>query len=93
MTITSATNQHLTEIRKLGRVAARARTGRFVAEGEDFYEAAHAARITPLYVLCAQGHAAAQPAGWLEVAPALSYSHGLMSGSGPVPIPTSGASA
>jgi TrmH family RNA methyltransferase len=71
MTITSATNRHLTEIRKLGRVGARARTGRFVAEGEDFYEAAHAARVTPLYVLCAQGHEAAQASGWLEVAPAL----------------------
>jgi TrmH family RNA methyltransferase len=71
MTITSATNRHLTEIRKLGRVAARARTGRFVAEGEDFYEAAHAARIDPLYVLCAQGHETAHEAGWLEVAPAL----------------------
>ena len=71
MTITSATNRHLTEIRKLARVAGRARTGRFVAEGEDFYAAAHAARITPLYVLCAQGHEAARDAGWLEVAPAL----------------------
>jgi TrmH family RNA methyltransferase len=71
MTITSATNRHLTEIRKLARVAARSRTSRFVAEGEDFYEAAHAARITPLYVLCAQGHEAAHDAGWLEVAPAL----------------------
>ena len=71
MTITSTTNQHLTEIRKLGRGAARARTGRFVAEGEDFYEAAHAARISPVYVLCAQGHESAGQAGWLEVAPAL----------------------
>ena len=71
MTITSATNRHLTEIRKLARVAGRARTGRFVAEGEDFYAAAHAARITPLYVLCAQGHEGAREAGWLEVAPAL----------------------
>ena len=71
MTITSASNRHLTEIRKLARVGARARTGRFVAEGEDFYAAAHAARISPLYVLCAPGHEAAHEAGWLEVAPAL----------------------
>ena len=35
MTITSPTNRHLKEIRKLGRSAARADTGRFVAEGED----------------------------------------------------------
>ncbi len=71
MTITSPTNRHLTEIRKLARAATRARTGRFVVEGEDLYEAAHAARISPLYVLCAQGHEAARDAGWLEVAPAL----------------------
>ena len=71
MTITSPTNKHLTEIRKLARAATRARTGRFVVEGEDLYEAAHAARISPLYVLCAQGHEAARDAGWLEVAPAL----------------------
>ena len=71
MTITSTTNQHLTEIRKLGRAAARAGSGRFVAEGEDFYEAAHAARVSPLYVLCAQGHESAGRAGWLEVEPGL----------------------
>ena len=71
MTITSPTNRHLTEIRKLSRPATRARTGRFVIEGEDLYEAAHAARIPPLFVLCAQGHEAAREAGWLEVAPAL----------------------
>jgi TrmH family RNA methyltransferase len=71
MTITSPTNQHLTEIRKLSRAATRARTGRFVVEGEDLHEAAHAARISPLYVLCTQGHEAARPGGWLEVAPAL----------------------
>jgi RNA methyltransferase, TrmH family len=71
MTITSASNRHLTEIRKLARVGARAQTGRFVAEGEDFYAAARAARISPLYVLCAPGHESAHEAGWLEVAPAL----------------------
>jgi len=71
MTITSPTNKHLTEIRKLARAPTRARTGRFVVEGEDFLEAADAARISPLYVLCAAGHEAAQRAGWLEVEPAL----------------------
>jgi TrmH family RNA methyltransferase len=71
MTITSPTNQHLTEIRKLSRAATRARGGRFVVEGEDFLEAAAAARISPLYVLCAQGHEAAREHGWLEVAPKL----------------------
>ena len=49
MTITSNTNPHLKEIRKLGRASARAKTGRFVAEGEDLYEAAHAAGREPLY--------------------------------------------
>jgi len=69
--ITSKTNSHLTEIRKLARASARSRSGRFVAEGEDLNEAAHAARITPLYVLAAQGFAGARGAGWLEVAPEL----------------------
>ena len=67
MTITSPTNQHLTEIRKLARAPARRDSGRFVAEGEDLNEAAAAARISPLYVLCAQGHESAAKAGWLEV--------------------------
>lgn len=71
MTITSPTNRHLTEIRKLARAAARSRSGRFVAEGEDLNEAAHAARITPLYVLAAQGDSRAHARGWLEVEPAL----------------------
>jgi TrmH family RNA methyltransferase len=71
MTITSPTNRHLTEIRKLARAEARSRSGRFVAEGEDLNEAAHAARITPLYVLAAQGDSRAQTRGWLEVEPAL----------------------
>ncbi|HEX2703611.1 MAG TPA: RNA methyltransferase [Solirubrobacteraceae bacterium] len=55
MTITSNTNQHIKEIRKLGRASVRAKTGRFVAEGEDLYEAAHAAGREPLYALCAPG--------------------------------------
>jgi TrmH family RNA methyltransferase len=71
MTITSATNQHLTEIRKLSRASTRARTGRFVVEGEDFLQAATAAGVSPLYVLCAQGDTSAARNGWLEVAPAL----------------------
>ncbi len=69
--ITSKTNSHLTEIRKLAHASARSRSGRFVAEGEDLNEAAYAARITPLYVLAAQGFEGARGAGWLEVAPEL----------------------
>ena len=71
MTITSPTNQHITEIRKLSRASARRESGRFVAEGEDLQEAALAARVSPLYVLCARGHESAGEAGWLEVEPAL----------------------
>jgi len=71
MTITSPTNQHLTEIRKLSRAATRARSGRFVVEGEDFLMAAAAAGISALYVLCVPGHEGAREAGWLEVAPEL----------------------
>ncbi|HXR13005.1 MAG TPA: RNA methyltransferase [Solirubrobacteraceae bacterium] len=70
MTITSPTNQHITEIRKLARASARRESGRFVAEGEDLQEAALAARISPLYVLWARGCATAVDAG-LEVAPEL----------------------
>ena len=69
--ITSKTNSHLSEIRKLARASARSRSGRFVAEGEDLNEAADAARITPLYVLAAQGFEGERGSGWLEVAPAL----------------------
>jgi TrmH family RNA methyltransferase len=65
MTITSPTNKHVKEIRKLGSAAARAKTGRFVAEGEDLYEAAHAAGREPLYVLCAAG-LGRERANWLE---------------------------
>ena len=71
MTITSPQNQHLTEIRKLSRASTRAGSGRFVIEGEDFYAAATAAGIEPLYLLCVQGHEKAATPGWLEVAPAL----------------------
>src|ERR1700722_18496053 len=69
--ITSKTNIHLSEIRKLARASARSRSGRFVAEGEDLNEAAGAARVSPLYVLVAQGFEGARRAGWLEVAPDL----------------------
>jgi TrmH family RNA methyltransferase len=71
VTITSPTNQHLTEIRKLGRASARARSGRFVAEGEDLYAAAHAAGRVARYVLCPAGDARAPREGWLEVEPSL----------------------
>jgi len=46
--ITSEQNQHLKEIRRLGRREARARSGRFVAEGEDLLAAADAAGWEPL---------------------------------------------
>jgi TrmH family RNA methyltransferase len=70
MTITSKTNQRIKEIRKLGGASARAKAGRFVVEGEDLYEAAHAAGRKALYVLCASGLARGRD-GWHEVTPAL----------------------
>jgi TrmH family RNA methyltransferase len=71
MTITSKTNRHLTEIRRLAGAGARARSGRFVVEGEDLFMAADAAGVSALYVLCAQGRADASRPGWLEVEPSL----------------------
>jgi TrmH family RNA methyltransferase len=71
MAITSKTNPHLTEIRRLAGAGARSRSGRFAVEGEDLLMAADAAGIRPLYVLCAQGSACARRAGALEVDPAL----------------------
>jgi TrmH family RNA methyltransferase len=71
MTITSANNKHLVEVRKLARASARRESGRFVAEGEDLNEAAAAAGSSAHYVLCAEGHPGAPAAGFLEVAPAL----------------------
>jgi TrmH family RNA methyltransferase len=65
MTITSPTNRHLKEIRKLGRSGARADTGRFVAEGEDLYAAARAAGVSAVYVLCTPG-LAEQRRDWHE---------------------------
>jgi TrmH family RNA methyltransferase len=70
MTITSPTNRHLKEIRKLGRSAARADTGRFVAEGEDLYAAARAAGVEAHYVLCAPGLAGGRE-NWFETDAAL----------------------
>jgi len=71
MTITSKTNRHLTEIRRLAGAAARARSGRFAVEGEDLLMAADAAGINALYVLCAHGGEGARRPGCLEVDAAL----------------------
>ena len=71
MTITSPTNQHIAEVRKLARAGARRESGRFVAEGEDLNDAAIAAGTVAHYVLCAEGHAGAPEAGRIEVSPAL----------------------
>jgi TrmH family RNA methyltransferase len=70
MTITSPTNRHLKEIRKLSRASARAASGRFVAEGEDLYAAAHAAGVSAVYVLCTPGLAERHP-DWHETDAAL----------------------
>jgi TrmH family RNA methyltransferase len=71
MTITSRTNSRLTEIRRLAGAGARARSGRFVVEGEDLVMAADAAGVSALYVLCAQGFAGVARPGCLEVEPSL----------------------
>jgi TrmH family RNA methyltransferase len=56
MTITSAHNEKLKEIRKLTRQRrARERTRRFVAEGEDLLAAADAAGWDPVERFCAEG--------------------------------------
>lgn len=56
MTITSADNAKLKEIRKLNaRRRTRAQAGRFVAEGEDLLQAADAAGWTPVDRLAATG--------------------------------------
>jgi TrmH family RNA methyltransferase len=67
MTITSRTNRHLTEIRRLAGAGARARSGRFAVEGEDLLTAADVAGVSPHYVLCAPGSAGAARPGYLEV--------------------------
>jgi TrmH family RNA methyltransferase len=70
--ISSPDNQHLKELRRLARQTGRARTGRFVAEGEDLDAAATAAGWEPVVRLCPAGLA---PPGkgedWVEVAPEL----------------------
>jgi TrmH family RNA methyltransferase len=56
VTITSAHNRKLREIRKLRmRKRWRERTGQFVAEGEDLLEAADAAGWAPIERYCAAG--------------------------------------
>jgi TrmH family RNA methyltransferase len=69
--ITSPDNQHLKEVRRLARQAGRARTGRFVAEGEDLQAAAAAAGWEPVVGLCPAGLDPAPPGDWVEVAPEL----------------------
>ncbi|HEY1778375.1 MAG TPA: RNA methyltransferase [Solirubrobacteraceae bacterium] len=59
MTITSPTNKHILEARRLTRSSARHESGRFVAEGEDLNEAAAAAGTAAHFVLCAEGHTGA----------------------------------
>jgi RNA methyltransferase, TrmH family len=55
MTITSPHNPKLKEIRKLAARRERARTGLFVAEGEDLVRAATAAGWRPVHLLSAAG--------------------------------------
>jgi len=69
--ITSKTNRHLIEIRRLASASARSRSGRFVIEGEDLLGAADAAGISALHVLCAVGSEFARRPRATEVEPAL----------------------
>jgi RNA methyltransferase, TrmH family len=55
MTITSPHNPKLKEIRKLATRRERARTGLFVAEGEDLVRAAAGAGRRPVHLLAAAG--------------------------------------
>jgi RNA methyltransferase, TrmH family len=55
MTITSPHNPKLKEIRKLAARRERARTGLFVAEGEDLVQAATTAGCRPVHLLSAAG--------------------------------------
>ncbi len=55
MTITSAHNDKLKEIRRLARRRSRDERSRFVAEGEDLVAAAAAAGWAPVHLLCAAG--------------------------------------
>jgi RNA methyltransferase, TrmH family len=71
MTITSAHNPQLKEIRRLiGRRRARDLAGRFVAEGEDLLAAAEAAGWPALARFCAVG-SGLTGSDWVEVEPAL----------------------
>jgi TrmH family RNA methyltransferase len=70
--ISSPENQHLKELRKLTRRAARDRSGRFVAEGEDLQVAAFHAGVKPLVRLCPPGLGSrlagdGDSGAWLEV--------------------------
>jgi RNA methyltransferase, TrmH family len=76
--ITSADNPKLKQIRKLQTKRERARTGLFVAEGEDLVEAAAAAGAEPEWILAA-GNA---PAPALAVDPKLLHAASAL-GSGP----------
>jgi TrmH family RNA methyltransferase len=64
--ITSPDNQHIKELRKLRRRAARERSGHFFAEGEDLTEAASAAGFAALFKLCPPGLGRGRDE-WLEV--------------------------
>jgi TrmH family RNA methyltransferase len=71
MTITSAHNDQLKELRKLtARRRARDLSGRFVAEGEDLLAAAEAAGWAAVECYCAAGSGLGGR-GWIEVEPAL----------------------
>ena len=65
--ITSAQNEKLKLIRRLGRRRSREREGLFVAEGEDLLAAARAAGAEPVELLTAAG----EGLGGTEVEPAL----------------------
>ena len=65
--ITSQHNEALKQVRKLQRRSERARTGRFVAEGEDLVAAADAAGWPAVEIYCAAGSGLAGR----EVEPAL----------------------
>jgi len=71
MTITSKSNQHLIEIRRLAAASARERSGRFAVEGEDLVMAADAAGFSPVFILRARGFEGPCPPGALEVEPEL----------------------
>jgi TrmH family RNA methyltransferase len=68
--ITSPSNPRLKDLRKLARARERARTGLFVAEGEDIVRAAHAAGREPVYGFRAPGVELEAP-GFEELAPEL----------------------